>query len=177
MTTTIPEELFKYVFFLAIGLVITYFLDRYFRIRPKVIADIKGGPIGKWSSHPGSLPNQIEMNWQRKLILINNTKHDALEIQLLWPNDKALLDIKVSAHTNIPSRSKIEIPFVVKKSFPHHQVVAAGSTRESLIPPELKKTQFVLTYSSEKGKKFYTLFKFQEGSEPHNSFYRSMPRV
>lgn len=169
--------MFNYLLILVVSLLVGFFLDRYFRVRPKVSADIKDALNGKWGSRPGLLPNQIEMYWQRELILINNTKHEALEVKLIWPKNEVLLDIKISPHTNVSSHDKIEVPFTFTKSFPRDQVVAAGPTRESLTPPALKETQFVITYSNEKGKQFYTLFKFQEGKESNNSFHFLLPRL
>jgi hypothetical protein len=174
---SLPEKSFEYVFLLLLGLLIYFILDRYFRVRPKISAEIKIGPNGDWSSGSSRIPGEIEMEWRRQLILKSITKHDSIDIQLIWPDNNNRLDIRMPEHTIVRGYDKYEVSFAVKKSFPHDQVVAAGSSRETLLPPELKEVRFVIAYSSEKGKKFYTLFKFNSRTGHENFFYRVRPRI
>ncbi len=173
----LPEKSIEYIVFLLLGLLIYFILDRYLRIRPKISAKIIIGPNSDWSSSSSMIPGQIEMKWNRQIVLKNISKHNSLDVQLIWANNNNPFNIKLPEHTVISGYDKYEISFVVKKSFPFDQVASAGSTRESLLPPELEEIIFVISYRSEKGKKFYTLFKFNYKKDCENFYYRLKPKI
>ena len=164
------------LFFLA--LLFYYILDRYIRIHPKVFASINwGGQLQKWQSGVGQSYDQIAMTWRRQLVLQNNTKQDAIDVNLIWPENKPVFPITIEPHTTIRGFNKLEIAFTVNKVFLRTTVEATNDRGRDLLPAQLKWAQFAVSYSNEKGKQFYTRFTFEDGKEPLNSFHRKIPKL
>lgn len=121
--------------------------------------------------------DEIVMTWYRQLVLNNNTKHDAIDVSIIWPDNKPIYGITIESHTAIRGFNKLEIKFIVKKAFPRTTVEATTDRGKELLPAELKHAQFAIGYTNEKGKKFFTLFTFNDGKESHNSFSRKIPKL
>ena len=106
----------------------------------------------------------------------NNSKYDALNIGLIWPDNKALYALTFDEHTHLRGFDSLEKEFVVTN--PVKREIALYMYDEVLtLPSELKWAQFAISYKNEKGKTFYTRLTFENGKPAINTFHWFRPQL
>jgi len=90
---------------IILTIIIHNFVDKYWLKRPKIYIHFK---IGSFGSTHGS-GTKLQMFWNIILVLKNNTKYDAINLEIDFLENPFLSDIKLEKNNHLRAFEKIEL--------------------------------------------------------------------
>jgi len=181
--SSFASKIFEWLLLFILGLGLAYFLDRYFRFRPKILVFIdwdskssEDRSAGKLKRSGDQFRDEFLLIFRRNLRLKNNSKYEALDLEFIWPSSKPLYQITFKPHTHLLGFNTLEMQFLVSNSV-KRELVLNSFDEKMLLPPELQWAQFAISYKNEKGKTLYTRFTFKNGGSSINTFHWFKPKL
>lgn len=117
------------------------------------------------TADPLDQTGQSRVTWKMKLLLQNESDSYAAEIKLVWPRDGRLFEAQFPYHLD-QFQDKAAI-FQVERTLALETVGSGGTPEQlwELLPAEFRKMTLVLSYRSQRGETFYTIYSLDEGAE------------
>lgn len=110
-----------------------------------------------------TIPNAIdEVTWEGELVIKNNSSVDSFNLELSYPKGQVFDTIdKLEQHNNLSAKAELRLKFSWTRDYPHDPIglqIRRG-TIDAMVPEDKKQFAFLLSYSNEKGKTFYSVVK------------------
>ena len=153
----------------AIGIV-RWLIRSLFVLRPKVrIAYARAG-----GGSAAGTDSQLTLTWRYHLNITNETKYDALNLQVVHTSHHVLSRLP-SVHLKGLEDWKVEEK--LHKLVDRETVIREGHDfHGTLQPPELRDIMICLGYQNEAGFRFYTLYE-KHGDLENNSYHFRRPQL
>jgi hypothetical protein len=157
-------------------IVLGYFADRYFRVRPKLAVDL----VSMGSSAKGKQAITAKL----ALVVTNQSSHTACDPEIIWPDGKPLLPVTLQGHRIIRGTESVNLHFSLSKEYTAEEVARLGinelyrevrNLTPELHPIKFINGRFVLTYRNEHGGRYYTEVILEKGDVRHR-FRFLLPR-
>jgi hypothetical protein len=158
-------DLIKYIFLASISsstgfLILKSLYIRLYSVRPKILISIDNGSM---STDSDVYSNNYNYRFEYFLVFNNDSTHLARKItELKLPGSDNIKMSNQPYPSKLEPDEKIKIAFPlftsVSKTIPKYSDVELKTLREKLLLENLDGLKLVISYESEKSKKFYTSF-------------------
>ncbi len=118
--------------------------------------------------------NEIRIAWNYDIIFENQTKYDAISIDIDF-NSYPSQYITKQKFSHLKGLSEETLKLHFYKTYNRSIVEKSNDRFSELMPVEFSKAMILLTYSNEMNKNFYTMF-IKNGNLEKNVFYKFKPK-
>lgn len=154
----------------VLSAIVTHYSRKYWFIQPKLVMQ-----HSEESASSGGLVNsRLILQWRGKLDIYNSTKHDALNVELLWPDGRPTFPLSPLEEQHIKALDTVSLNYVVKRVVPLEASESGANKLSESYPDELRRFVLILQYTNEMNKRFYTKYT-KDGMKQSCTFHRSPP--